>query len=63
MKRAADLRSGVQDRGFNRSKTMKLIASIPEIEYFRHPEFMTDPKAIERWLQTEYGRLFRVSPS
>lgn len=62
MERAESLRQST-NRGWNQTKTMKLVASIPVIEFLRHPEWNSDPNALKRWLSSDYGRLFKVSES
>jgi hypothetical protein len=45
------------NNGWTKDKTMRKIASIPEIELVRHPEFMHDQKALLTWLKGE-GRKY-----
>ena len=59
---ASDLRKATDEtKGWSKSKEFKLIASIPMLEYVKHPEWVEDRKALLKWLKTDYGSLFKVS--
>lgn len=41
------------DNGWTEDRSMRKIASIPEIELVKHPEFLHDQKALLTWLKGE----------
>lgn len=43
-----------------RKGTFEKIASIPEIEFLAHKEFLTDPKSMVKWLKGD-GKKYRTS--
>lgn len=45
------------NNGFTDNRSMRKIASIPEIEFIRHPEWIHDQKAMLKWLKGE-GRKY-----
>jgi hypothetical protein len=47
-------------RQFNLNEWEK-IATIPEIEYLKHPEWNHDPEALTKWLKSDEGKQYRVS--
>jgi hypothetical protein len=49
------------DNGFTQDRTMQHIGSIPITIWLEHPEFMEDPRSIDRWLRTEEARPYRIA--
>jgi len=44
--------------GFSFDKSVRRIASIPAIEFVKHPEWAHDQKALRKWLKSEEGRMY-----
>lgn len=44
--------------GFTDGRNMRKIASIPAIEFTKHPEWAHDTKAMIKWLKSEEGRMY-----
>jgi len=49
------------EKGWSTGKEFKMIASVPELEFLKHPEWATDEKALYRWLNSDEGRDYKVS--
>jgi hypothetical protein len=49
------------DNGWTQDRTMRKIASIPEVEFLKHPEFLHDQKAITTWLKGEGKKYMTVT--
>jgi hypothetical protein len=47
----------LSNNGWTEDRSMRKIASIPEIELVKHPEFLHDQKALLTWLKGE-GRKY-----
>ncbi len=58
---AKKMRDNLINKGWGPEKEWKLIGHIPAIEYLNHPEWEHDPKAIVKWLKTEYGSRYLIS--
>jgi hypothetical protein len=54
---AAQYERDWSDNGWTEDRSMRKIASIPEIELVKHPEFLHDQKALLTWLKGE-GRKY-----
>lgn len=54
------------NQGWTKDRTMRKIASIPAQEFFKHPEWEEEliangnSPSMRKWLQTEYGSLFKT---
>lgn len=65
MKQAHEDRKDLS-QGWSKDRTMRRIASIPPQEFFKHPEWEEeliaygDSPSMRKWLQTEYGSLFKT---
>lgn len=57
MKHAYEYRK-LDGNGFTDGKNMRKIASIPAIEFVKHPEWAHDTKAMKKWLKSEEGRQY-----
>jgi hypothetical protein len=57
----ADYERNWSDNGWTKDRTMRKIASIPEIELVKHPEFMHDRKALTTWLKGEGRKYMTVT--
>jgi hypothetical protein len=55
-KEEIELQKANQTDGFSEERTMRKIASIPEIEFLKHPEWMHDGDLILKWLKSDEGR-------
>lgn len=49
------------DNGFSKSREFQKIATIPMLEYLRHPEFYDNDNAIIKWLKTDEGGMYRTT--
>lgn len=49
------------NNGFSKSREYQKIASIPMLEFLKHPEFRENDKAIIKWLKTDEGRMYRTT--
>lgn len=48
------------NNGWTEKKHFRRIGSIPIIEFLNHPEFYDDDKAIERYLKSDAGCVYRT---
>jgi len=48
-------------REVNKKSDFRKIASIPDLEFIRHPEFMYDSKALIKWLKSDEGKQFKTT--
>jgi hypothetical protein len=54
------------NQGWSKDRTRRKIASIPPLEWFKHPEWdeeiiaSGDSPSMRRWLQSDYGRMFKT---
>lgn len=61
-----ELREHDETKGWTEGRTMKHLASIPEIVesilLVERPEVFKDSKEMRKWLDTDIGRQFKVAP-
>jgi hypothetical protein len=56
-----DMLKRTGENGFTDDRSMQQIGLIPITIWVAHPEFLEDPRSIDKWLKSEEGAPYRIA--